>query len=199
MNIKQRHKSYDLSMERYRIKKGQKVVTVLLAAALLTLGGCATAPGSGQQGRDGSATEKYAGKPGQMVKAGFDAYTGRKYEQAITFFKDAQQSAGQRSNTYERALVGEILIRLSTDRKWRDLDRAALALKKLSSSGSKKANSGIEKQMLMGALNNLLNAERDNAELRGKLNASYAQLSRLEKEKENLSNTLDKLRSLTLD
>ncbi len=196
MDIKQRLKSYNLSTARFQIKNGKKAVTVFLTATLLTIGGCATAPGSGQQGGDNI---KPAGKPNQMVEAGFDAYAGRKYEQAITLFKDTQQSAGQESNAYARALVGEILIRLSADRKWRDLDRAAQALKQLRSSGNRRANSSVEKQMLMGALNNLLIAEKDNAELRGKLNASYAQLSRLEKEKENLSNALDKLRSLTLD
>lgn len=199
MDMKQRNKGFVLLQDNYRRPQVRGLVMVLVAAGLLILSGCSAVPASGQKSGERSGAGISPGNPNQMVKAGFDALAGRKYQSALRLFEDAQKSAGDGSTVYRRALVGEMLIRLSADRKWRNLDRAAAALTELRSGGKRRGGDSIDQQMLMGALNHLLNAEKDNAELRGKLNASFAQLSRLEKEKENLSNALDKLRSLSLD
>ncbi len=171
----------------------------MLACSLLAVGACSTLPTAGDDAPQSKGASKSSGSPKAMVRDGFDAYGNRKYEEAITLFKNTQKAAGKGSSAYDKALIGEILIRLSADRKWRDLDRAEQILAELRSGSSKKASGADESQLLMNALNNLVIAEKDNAELRRKLDASYAQLSRLEKEKVNLNNALNKLRSLTLD
>ncbi len=171
----------------------------MLACSLLAVGACSTLPTADGDAPQSKGASKSSGSPKAMVRDGFDAYGNRKYEEAITLFKNTQKNASKGSSAYDKALVGEILIRLSADRRWRNLDRAEQILAELRSGSSKRASGADESQLLMNALNNLVIAEKDNAELRRKLDASYAQLSRLEKEKVNLNNALNKLRSLTLD
>lgn len=167
-----------------------------LIAALL-LSACATAPtdpGSSQQ-----AEPIPVGSGPANVVGAFEQYQRRDFAAASAGFEVATEGTRQEQRLGH---LGQALIRLSTDSRWRDLDAAT---RHLQAAEELVEGSSVETSMLLTAMSALVGVEANITELNSKLANANAESARLKNERDDLvaeqavlNEAIEKLKALTI-
>lgn len=168
----------------------------LLAALLLSA--CATTPTGTGTGTNQSEPVPVGSGPANVVEA-FENYQRRDYAAASASFEVATEGSRQEQRLGH---LGQALIRLSTDSRWRDLDAAKSHLQ---AAEELAGGAGVETAMLLTAMSALVSVEANITELNNKLANANAESARLKDERDDLvaeqaalNEAIEKLKALTI-
>lgn len=180
-----------------------KTPVSLLAVLVLSSGlSCAVTPTTQTQDADqqGQMSRRAASA---AIQEAFDQFSRRDFATAMSGFDNVADSANANPDDQRLAHLGKSLVYLSTDREWRDLDAAAMALQ--SAEDIPGGSNPVQHGMLVNAVSSLIGAEKNNAELKGKVNNAAYELGKLKEALENqdaevatLNEALEKLKDLTI-
>jgi len=151
--------------------------------------------------------------PGNSLAGANAMYSKRNYGGAIREFDTIIASADASANSRRLSYLGKALIYLGSDKNWRSMENAKIALV---AAGKVVPDStegfSIETDMFMGSVEALISSESEHLELRTKSSDSKAEIARLKKqrdaltmerdrllkEQQSLQKALEKLKNLTL-
>ncbi|NND43914.1 MAG: hypothetical protein HKN58_01225 [Xanthomonadales bacterium] len=163
----------------------------------LFLAACAMAPSKDNAQPEAEPVPTGSG-PVDVVAA-FDHFQRRDYVNAAAGYELAADGTRQEQRLSH---LGQALIHLSTDPRWRDLEAAA---QHLQAAEELAEGAGVETSMLITAMAGLVGVEKNISELNVKLANATAESARLKEEREMLlaeqsalNEAIEKLKALTI-
>jgi len=162
-----------------------------LVCVIVSLAACETLP---EKEVSSSADSNLStSQADNLLKQGNTQLDKRNYEPAMNNFNQILASSRARTEVKQNARTGKALIFLSPDRKWRDLDGA----RKLASGmrSSLKSRSSVEMKLLVSAVNRLVTAETDNAELQSRVSGAIVEANNLQAQIEGIGSEKTALNS----
>lgn len=170
----------------------------LTLLATLLISACATAPTGPGTGSQPSEPVPVGSGPADVVEA-FQHYQRRDFAAAKAGFEVAAEGTRQEQRLGH---LGQALIGLSTDSRWRDLDAAT---RHLQAAEDLAEGSSVETSMLLEAMSALVSVEANINELNTKLANANAESARLKNERDDLvaeqaalNEAIEKLKALTI-
>lgn len=124
-----------------------------------------------------------------------DAYNSRDYDSALNEFKAIAQNQAASVNSRRMAYLGQALIYLNSDKRWRSLENAKMALRSAGQIAPTDNESfRLTTDLMMDAITVSIGTESRYAELRSKSGNSNNEVARLKAERDALSAENDQLR-----